>query len=51
MFPGQAVVQRAKEIIPNLVAAECLEGGTHYSSKTDLKYVNERIIEFLETPR
>jgi pimeloyl-ACP methyl ester carboxylesterase len=48
MFRGKAVVQRAVEIIPNLVAAECLQGATHYSSQADMEYVNERIIEFLE---
>ena len=49
MFPGKAVIKRAREIIPNLVAAECLEGGTHYSSEKDMEYVNNRIGEFLET--
>ena len=48
MFPGKAVAKRAVEIIPNLVAAECLEGATHYSSKADMEYVNERIMAFLE---
>lgn len=49
MFPGAAVAKRVKEIIPNLVGVECLKGGTHYSSKTDLEYINRRIIQFLET--
>lgn len=48
MFPGEAVVKRAKEIFPNLISVECLKGGTHYSFKTDLEYVNRRIMEFLE---
>jgi pimeloyl-ACP methyl ester carboxylesterase len=48
MFPGEAVVKRARKIIPNLIGAECLAGGTHYSSQADLTYVNRRIMEFLE---
>ena len=51
MFPGDAVVRRAKEIIPNLVAAECLEGGTHFSSEKGIKYINGRIREFLRVGR
>ena len=49
MFPGAAVVKRVKEIIPNLIGVECLKGGTHYSSKTDMEYINRRLLEFLET--
>ena len=48
MFPGKAVTKRAKEIFSNLTVNECLKGGTHYSSKTDLEYINRRIAEFLE---
>ena len=48
MFPGKAVTKRAKEIFPNLTVAECLKGGTHYSSTQDLAYVNKRIDEFLD---
>ncbi len=51
MFPGAAVIQRVKEVIPNLVATECLKGGTHYSSKTDMEYINRRLMEFLETSK
>ena len=51
MFPGKAVVKRAKEIIPNLIVAECLKDGTHLSSKSDLKYINKRLMEFLETSK
>jgi pimeloyl-ACP methyl ester carboxylesterase len=51
MFPGKAVIKRSREIIPNLVAAECLKGGTHYSSEKDMEYVNNRIWEFLETDK
>ena len=49
MFPGSAVVKRVKEIIPNLVAAECLKDGTHYSSERDMEYINRRIQEFIES--
>jgi pimeloyl-ACP methyl ester carboxylesterase len=48
MFPGEAVTKRAREIFPNLRLVECLPGGTHYSSKSDLEYVNQRIGDFLE---
>lgn len=47
MFPGEAVVRRAGEIIPNLAATECLKGGTHLSSRADLDTINRRIMEFL----
>lgn len=48
MFPGDAVTKKARELLTNLTVVECLKGGTHYSSKSDLKYVSKRIIEFLE---
>ena len=48
MFPGEAVAERAKEIFSNLTVLECLKGATHYSTKSELVYVNERIAEFLE---
>jgi len=51
MFPGKAVINRAKEIFSNLTVVECLKGGTHYSSQPDLDYVCERIAEFLGTTR
>jgi pimeloyl-ACP methyl ester carboxylesterase len=51
MFPGEAVIKRAREIFTNLKVAECLKGGTHYSSKHDLEYVNKRIAEFMETAK
>ncbi|HSB66698.1 MAG TPA: alpha/beta hydrolase [Anaerolineales bacterium] len=49
MFPGRAVAQRAKEIIPNLSFVECLKDGTHYSSKAHMAYINRRLIEFIES--
>ena len=48
MFPGEAVTERAKEIIPNLAVVECLKGATHLSAQSDMNYVNQRIGEFLE---
>lgn len=51
MFPGDAVIIRAKEIFSNLTVAECLKGATHYSSKPDLEYVNKRIVEFLDATK
>ena len=47
MFPGRSVVRRAGEIVPNLVAAECMANGTHLSSRRELEYINERILNFL----
>ncbi len=47
MFPGDAVVRRAREIFPNLAAAECLKGGTHYSSRRDMAAILQRIRAFL----
>ena len=48
MFPGEAVIKRVREIFTNLKVAECLKGGSHYSSKHDLEFVNNRIAEFIE---
>lgn len=48
MFPGRAVVERSREIFPNLAMAECLPGTCHYPTKTDLDYVNRRMSIFLE---
>ncbi len=47
MFPGDAVVRRAKEVIPNLVAAECLKGVTHYSSSQDMATILNRVRGFM----
>ncbi len=48
MFPGGAVTERAREIIPNLAVVECLKGATHLSTQSDMDHVNQRIGEFLE---
>ena len=47
MFPGDAVIRRAREVIPNLAAAECLKGGTHYSSHQDMATILSRIRSFM----
>jgi pyridoxal/pyridoxine/pyridoxamine kinase len=45
-FPANRVLPRAREIIPNLVAAESITG-KHLPSKQTLKQVNEKIGFFL----
>lgn len=47
MFPGQEVITRAKDIFPNLVAAECISG-SHFPSKKNVAFINNRIHRFLE---
>lgn len=47
MFPGDAVLERAREIIPNLVAAERLDGCPHHPAKYR-EYITERIRRFLK---
>ena len=47
-FPGEAVVDRAREIVPNLVAAECLRGCRHSPTRAALGHVNEEILTFLK---
>jgi hypothetical protein len=49
-FPGDAVVACAREIVPNLVAAECLRGSRHIPPKAALEHVNEEILTLLERP-
>ncbi|MGI8540547.1 MAG: alpha/beta fold hydrolase [Rubrobacteraceae bacterium] len=46
-FPGEAVVARAREIIPNLASAEILEGSRHVPSKEGFARINEGIGDFL----
>jgi pimeloyl-ACP methyl ester carboxylesterase len=47
LFPGEAVIQRAKEIIPNLVETKLLEG-RHLSSREEYEWISARIQHFLE---
>ena len=46
-FPAQSVLPRAKEILPNLVHAECLEGCRHVPSRSAFDRLNGRILAFL----
>lgn len=46
-FPGEAVLARAKEIVPNLALAECLKGCRHVPSEAAFECVNEGIRAFL----
>jgi hypothetical protein len=47
-FLGGAVVARVQEIVPNLVATECLRGSRHIPAKGALEHVNEEILAFSE---
>ena len=47
-FPGEAVVRRAGEIVPNLVGAEILEGCRHVPSRRSLTHINTRIAKLLQ---
>lgn len=47
-FPAEKIIPRAKEIIPNLIAAECLKGEGHFPAIESLGYINERILRFLK---
>ena len=49
-FPAWAVLPRVREIFPNLVVAELLEGCRHIPSKAELARVNERVLGFLAGP-
>jgi pimeloyl-ACP methyl ester carboxylesterase len=46
-FPGEGVIKRAREIIPNLVFAEILEGSLHIPSRSAFAHINEEIEDFL----
>ncbi len=46
-FPGEAVLKRAKEIIPNLVSAELLKGCRHIPSGKAFTLINEKTGQFL----
>lgn len=47
-FPGEAVIRRAREIIPNLASAEILEG-RHVPSREGFVRINEEIERFLRS--
>ena len=46
-FPGEAVVRRAEEVIPNLRAAESIEGARHIPSSAMFVRINDEIRAFL----
>jgi pimeloyl-ACP methyl ester carboxylesterase len=50
LFPARVVLPRAREIFPNLVLAEILEGCRHVPSSAALGRVNERVLAFLAGP-
>lgn len=47
-FPAEKIIPRAKEIIPNLIAAVCLKGEGNFPAIKNLGYINERILRFLK---
>lgn len=47
-FPGEAVVERAGQILQNLVVAECFAGCRHVPSRAAFERVNGRIRTFLQ---
>ena len=51
MFPADKVLPRAKQIIPDLIAAECLEGSCHFPSKQGQEYIENRVRRFLKETR
>jgi pimeloyl-ACP methyl ester carboxylesterase len=48
LFPADRVVERAREVFPNLVATEVIPGATHYLPVRHRKYLNERCARFLQ---
>jgi pimeloyl-ACP methyl ester carboxylesterase len=46
-FPGEQVIQRAKEIIPNLISGNLYDMG-HFPSEERLRQINQDIKHFLE---
>ena len=48
LFPAKAVVRRAKEVFPNLAAAEIIAGSPHFISPHCRSYLCERIGQFIE---
>ncbi len=48
LFPADQVVRRAREVFPNLAAAEIIPGATHYLPARYHAYLNERCERFLK---
>lgn len=46
-FPGERVIARARDVLPNLAIAECLRGSRHIPTSAALRHVNEKILIFL----
>jgi len=51
IFPADKILPRAKEVIPNLIAAENLQRSRHFPSREILHYINDRIRMFLTENR
>jgi hypothetical protein len=49
-FPARVVLPRAREVFPNLVLAESLEGCCHIPSKASLGRMSESVLAFLASP-
>jgi pimeloyl-ACP methyl ester carboxylesterase len=49
LFPGLAVIRRAREVIPNLIAAEVIAGSTHFLPEHLWAPLCERIDRFIQT--
>jgi pimeloyl-ACP methyl ester carboxylesterase len=47
LFPPQAVIRRAKEVIPNLAAAEVIPDTPHYLTPAAREWLCERVRKFL----
>ncbi len=48
LFPADKVVKRAREVFPNLVAAEVIPGATHYLPARFHPHLNECCERFLK---
>jgi len=48
LFPAKAVVRRAKEVFPNLVAVETIAGSPHFISPDKRAFLCERMDRFIE---
>lgn len=48
LFPSEKVIARARQVFPNLTAAEILPGSPHFIPEHLLPALNERIDRFLE---
>jgi pimeloyl-ACP methyl ester carboxylesterase len=51
LFPAQQVIARARQVFPNLVAADIIPGSPHFISERRLPDLNRRIDAFLTEAR